>query len=119
MSKYCEGTQPLIYDLYGVVNHSGTLNFGHYTAQCFNEVHQKWFNFNDSMVSEVSQQDLESDIVTPRAYVLFYKRRGFKIETPHDFLSIRLKESHLTDYLIKYEGEESAEPEADQDEAMA
>ena len=47
--------QDLIYDLYGVVNHSGTLNFGHYTAQCFNQAEGKWFNFNDSSVSEIKQ----------------------------------------------------------------
>jgi ubiquitin carboxyl-terminal hydrolase 8 len=33
MSKHIANpTEPLLYDLYGVVNHSGTLNFGHYTA---------------------------------------------------------------------------------------
>ena len=113
MNKYCQSEEPLIYDLFGVVNHSGTLNFGHYTAQCFNEVHQKWFNFNDSMVSPVGEQ---SDIVTPRAYVLFYKRRGFKVETPEQFASIRLQETHLADHLIKVEGDQ--EQDQDQDEAM-
>ena len=39
------------------------------------------------MVSPVGDQ---SDIVTSRAYVLFYKKRGFKVETPDEFKSIRL-----------------------------
>jgi ubiquitin C-terminal hydrolase len=38
----------LLYDLYGVINHTGSLGGGHYTAKCFNHVHKKWFNFNDS-----------------------------------------------------------------------
>lgn len=29
--------QEMLYDLYGVINHSGSLNFGHYTAKCLNE----------------------------------------------------------------------------------
>jgi ubiquitin C-terminal hydrolase len=40
-----------IYDLYAVVNHSGTLNSGHYTALCYNEPRDKWMNFNDSHVN--------------------------------------------------------------------
>lgn len=40
-----------IYDLYAVVNHSGSLGGGHYTAQCYNETDQQWHNFNDSSVS--------------------------------------------------------------------
>ena len=96
MSPYCQSPidspSDMIYDLYAVVNHSGSLNFGHYTAQCYNEVEEKWYNFNDSMVSECykglgkpSISELKEDIVTPRAYVLFYKRRGFKAESESDF----------------------------------
>lgn len=88
MSKYCKDSSQdpsdMIYDLYGVVNHFGGLNAGHYTANCFNEVYQKWYNFNDSQVSETykgigkpSLSDLKPDIVRSSAYVLFYKRRGF------------------------------------------
>lgn len=67
-----------VYDLYGVVNHSGSLGGGHYTSMCFNEIEEKWHNFNDSMVSEVKPHEVDQDLVTPRAYVLFYARRGFE-----------------------------------------
>ena len=40
-----------IYDLVGVVNHSGDLNFGHYTADCKNPINNRWYTFNDSTVS--------------------------------------------------------------------
>ena len=57
-----------IYDLYGVVEHFGGLQYGHYIAKCKNFF--KWYKYNDSRVSEIS----ESDIITPNAYLLFYKK---------------------------------------------
>lgn len=61
------------YRLYAVVNHSGSLSFGHYTAYC--KVGQdpdrtRWYHFNDATVSAAS----ESDIVSREAYLLFYER---------------------------------------------
>ncbi|KAL5110730.1 Ubiquitin carboxyl-terminal hydrolase 8 [Taenia crassiceps] len=59
-----------IYDLYGVINHHGSVQSGHYTAFCFDLADHRWWNFDDSRVTELS----EADILTPAAYVLFYKR---------------------------------------------
>lgn len=42
-----------IYDLVGVVNHSGDIDFGHYTAECKNPINGKWYDFNDSSVHEI------------------------------------------------------------------
>lgn len=39
-----------IYELVGVVNHSGEINYGHYTAECRNPINGKWYCFNDSSV---------------------------------------------------------------------
>ena len=61
------------YDLFAVANHYGSLSFGHYTAFCKNSVNGKWYEFNDSCVNEIT--DL-SKIVSPSAYVLFYKQKG-------------------------------------------
>ena len=47
------------------------LGGGHYTAYAKNFHNGKWYNFNDSMVSEIGT----SQLVTPAAYVLFYRRR--------------------------------------------
>ena len=50
-SRHSSTSKPS-YNLVGIVNHSGDINFGHYTAQCRNPMNLKWYNFNDSSVSE-------------------------------------------------------------------
>lgn len=42
---------PVIYDLYAISNHYGSLNGGHYTATCMNVIDGKWYEFNDGFVS--------------------------------------------------------------------
>jgi ubiquitin C-terminal hydrolase len=59
------------YDLYGVCNHSGGVLGGHYTAFIKN-ANGKWYHFNDTIVSEVG---LVESIISPKAYVLFYRKR--------------------------------------------
>ena len=61
----------MIYDLYGVVNHYGTMGGGHYTAYCQNFLNKKWYEFNDSRVSEIGR----NDIVSGDSYVLFFTRK--------------------------------------------
>jgi len=68
-SQY-DSSKPLLYDLYGVINHYGSMNFGHYTAYCKND--NTWKQYDDSNVSEMNNED---DVVTDAAYVLFYKRK--------------------------------------------
>lgn len=60
-----------VYDLYGVVNHTGDAMGGHYFSYCKNR-NGKWYNFNDTGVSEIDK----STIVTPMAYMLFYEKRN-------------------------------------------
>ncbi|GIY78168.1 ubiquitin carboxyl-terminal hydrolase 8 [Caerostris darwini] len=56
------------YSLYGIVNHFGTLEGGHYTAFC-NTSSDKWFKYDDHEVSEIST----SSVRTAAAYMLFYR----------------------------------------------
>ena len=63
---------PIIYDLYAVSNHYGSLNGGHYTAYGYNSLAKRWFDFNDSSVSNVSNP---KEVVSEGAYLLFYRRR--------------------------------------------
>jgi ubiquitin C-terminal hydrolase len=65
-----------IYQLYGVVNHSGSLGFGHYTANCFNSTRDAWITFNDSSVYQLGNENPISN----EAYVLFYKRKDIPFE---------------------------------------
>ena len=67
----------LLYDLFAVVNHYGNLGFGHYTANGKNHVTNKWYNFDDSSVSEENS----NNICTPASYVLFYKRKNWTFST--------------------------------------
>lgn len=62
-------SQPSVYNLYAVSNHSGTIYSGHYTAYCKNPFTNDWHDFNDSRVSSTST----NSIVSPEAYVLFYE----------------------------------------------
>jgi ubiquitin carboxyl-terminal hydrolase 8 len=59
------------YELYGVCNHSGGVMGGHYTSYVKN-ANGKWYHFNDTSVSEVGLID---SIISPKAYVLFYRKK--------------------------------------------
>jgi ubiquitin carboxyl-terminal hydrolase 4/11/15 len=59
------------YDLYAVSNHYGGLGGGHYTATARNFVDGHWYDFDDASITRVT----DKDVVSPAAYVLFYKRR--------------------------------------------
>ena len=73
LSEYVVGYKKnnYIYDLYGVCNHSGGVLGGHYTSYVKN-ANGKWYHFNDTTVNEVSLIDT---IVSPKAYMLFYRKR--------------------------------------------
>lgn len=58
----------LFYELYGVINHIGTLDTGHYTCMMKHSSGQ-WFEFDDAVVTAV---DVETVLKTPRAYLLCY-----------------------------------------------
>lgn len=77
LSKYVIGYNKTsyIYDLYGVCNHSGSQMGGHYTSFVKN-ANGKWYHFNDTHVSEIS---MEQQIITPKAYCFFYRKRTNKM----------------------------------------
>ncbi|KAK7205143.1 hypothetical protein BZA70DRAFT_295619 [Myxozyma melibiosi] len=60
---------PFKYNLYGVVNHYGTLRGGHYTAY-MHKNNKGWLVFDDSRVAMIK----EDKVVSRDAYVLFYQR---------------------------------------------
>ncbi|KAF1392636.1 hypothetical protein PFLUV_G00030130 [Perca fluviatilis] len=56
------------YSLFGVSNHYGGLDGGHYTAYCKNAPKQRWYKFDDHEVTEISTSSVKSSA----AYILFY-----------------------------------------------
>lgn len=59
---------PKTYQLYGVSNHYGSMESGHYTAFCKSGVFEKWFKFDDQVVSPIDA----TDVVSSAGYILFY-----------------------------------------------
>ena len=57
------------YELYGISNHSGNVNGGHYTSYIKN-VNNKWYSYNDTTVKEIPV----NEIFSPKAYCLFYRK---------------------------------------------
>lgn len=92
---FVQDEQPPIYDLFAVINHFGRMGYGHYTAYARRwkeeqhssnmsrtasasgssscEMESQWAVFDDSSVGYVEP----SQVISPAAYVLFYKRRRF------------------------------------------
>ena len=59
------------YNLKGYSNHSGSLNGGHYTADCLCIVDNKtWYHFDDSSVSRNTNNKIDMS----NAYILMYEK---------------------------------------------
>jgi ubiquitin carboxyl-terminal hydrolase 8 len=71
MSKYILGydKNSYKYDLFGICNHYGGVNGGHYTAFVKN-ANESWYNFNDTNVSKIKIDDLQGN----GAYCFFYRK---------------------------------------------
>uniref|UniRef100_A0A3Q3VPL2 Ubiquitin carboxyl-terminal hydrolase n=1 Tax=Mola mola TaxID=94237 RepID=A0A3Q3VPL2_MOLML len=68
-----EGEAQVMYSLYGIVEHSGTMRSGHYTAYVKGDAEPlrgSWFHISDTSVQPVS----ESKVQSGQAYLLFYER---------------------------------------------
>lgn len=59
------------YNLFAVSEHSGGLGGGHYTAIAKNHISNKWYDFNDSTVTETNP----NRAISSMSYVLFYERQ--------------------------------------------
>lgn len=73
MGKYLvggNGRESHSYRLYGVCNHMGSLNGGHYTAFARNAGDNQWYQYNDERVTRINGPD----VAGPEAYVLYYER---------------------------------------------
>ena len=73
LSKYIKGynASKYIYDLYGICNHIGNLNGGHYTS-FIKTANKEWVHFNDANIYKITTTDL----ITPMSYCLFYRKKN-------------------------------------------
>ncbi|XP_074276694.1 ubiquitin carboxyl-terminal hydrolase 5 [Silene latifolia] len=64
-------SEPQLYELYALINHYGSMGSGHYTAhiKLLDEI--RWYNFDDSHIMGIN----EDEVKTNAAYVLFYRRK--------------------------------------------
>ncbi|CAF0916885.1 unnamed protein product, partial [Brachionus calyciflorus] len=73
LNKYLSGPNmkklDYTYKLYGISNHSGTMDGGHYTSMCRNFQLGRWFKYDDSEVKEMTSL---SALKSPTNYILFY-----------------------------------------------
>ena len=77
------------YDLYGIIQHFGSLNGGHYTAMCKNQ--GNWVDYNDSRLEFVK----DNNPISQNAYILFYKSKDLDIisDTENEVDEIKEKEN--------------------------
>lgn len=57
-----------VYNLYAISNHYGSMESGHYTAYCRNNLLGDWYKYDDHTVSRLDK----NDVVSSGAYILFY-----------------------------------------------
>lgn len=75
MMPYIIGDSRQKYELYGIINHTGMLDFGHYYSYVrkYNRKDKKfstqWYCCNDSNVSEITNEQVFN---SQNAYILFY-----------------------------------------------
>ena len=77
LSRYISGynSKQYVYDLYGVCNHYGGVQGGHYTAFVLNSSNE-WIHFNDTDVDIITNID---SIISPNAYCLFYRKKNNRL----------------------------------------
>jgi ubiquitin C-terminal hydrolase len=63
-----------LYNAYAIIQHHGVPGGGHYVAYCKNAINNKWYEFNDSTVVHIPDEELEREVVTRNAYVIFYEK---------------------------------------------
>jgi len=74
LSRYVSGykADSYVYELYGVCNHIGSVMGGHYTSFVKNATNE-WIHYNDSNVDIMENT---SNVVSPMAYCLFYRKKN-------------------------------------------
>lgn len=98
----CDGLKPN-YDLIGVVQHMGSMSFGHYTARIRHPDHPEvWRLADDSHVKDCNPKSA----VNENAYLLFYKLKEENVKEESKAVEINDLESSLSNIELKPQSEE-------------
>ena len=71
VDKECINIKENIYNLYGVINHYGSLNFGHYNSLIKIDKTNKWILFDDKLVKSI---EFENNLFN-NCYILIYLKK--------------------------------------------
>ncbi|KAM4611591.1 ubiquitin carboxyl-terminal hydrolase 33-like [Polymixia lowei] len=123
-----QAAQNVKYELYGMVNHIGSLRGGHYTATIQSNENQIWYEFDDSYVSEAHEQPFAKGDTykSQSAYLLIYRR----VQEPEHLICDETRpEEHPpsdeeesrpseTTALLEHNGEEMEQNEEDEQDII-
>ena len=73
LSPYISGPKPngkVLYKLYAIIEHFGSLESGHYDAIIYHHLREKWYKYNEQSVQVIKKGKIHSS----DTYVLFYSR---------------------------------------------
>ena len=87
------------YDLYGVINHYGSINSGHYT--CIIKKKDQWVMCDDSNVYQIE----EKRVMHANAYILFYVSK----DSPYTNDYFRFMKSLMNNVIIQYKNNDKKE----------
>ncbi|OHT00878.1 Clan CA, family C19, ubiquitin hydrolase-like cysteine peptidase [Tritrichomonas foetus] len=116
LSSYLPNSgKSLLYDLYGVLVHSGSTYGGHYYAFLRTSTNEQWFKFNDSNVTKETEENaIDDNFGDPSkmysAYMLVYVKRENAEEIFKPILNEEIPD-HLKNFLIKEDAEEQTREE--------
>ena len=100
LSEYETGGKANIYELFSVLVHSGGTGGGHYTACLRTTKERRWFRFNDSMVTEIGEEEAITGNYGGQkrpssAYLLIYVRQS---EIDRIYAPVEFVPEHLQKY---------------------
>ena len=98
---------PLVYELYSILIHSGGAYGGHYYAYIRSFEDGRWYNFNDSSVSSLDQDEIAVKTFggcgkSTNAYMLIYRQ----VESDEEEYK-KLSDEAIPEYLKKFIEEEN------------
>ncbi|OMJ82294.1 hypothetical protein SteCoe_17075 [Stentor coeruleus] len=79
------------YQLNGMIQHMGGVNGGHYVSYCKNFKNNNWYEYDDLLTRQITEQEL----LEKEAYILFYQRQ---ISEPREKLRKGQKKAFLPSY---------------------